>query len=434
MVADPIASALPGEPRRLILIGNPNVGKSVLFGAITGRYATVSNYPGTTVEVTRARAELHGESREVIDTPGTNSLVPQSEDERVARDILLESAGADIVQVGDLKNLRRVLTISLQMAEFGFPFTLCLNMSDEASDHGIEVDTDKLGERLGVEVVSTSALRRWNLERLKRVATRPRRSSWRPRYGAVIESSIERIVTELPELGVDTRGIAIAILSGDETLGDFLHERVAPESLAEIERVRNEAQAAVSDPLAYAISRERLAVVDQLVSEVYRKRTVRESGIRAWLGSMTMHPVWGVPFLLGILLFAYYFVGVFGAGTLVDLVENKIFNAWINPGAIRLLDAVTPFPHTHIVEEGVLSSAYELTAEVSGAGLVAKLFHDILVGPYGVITMALTYAIAIVLPVVATFFVFFGMLEDSGYLPRAGSHAEPRVQTDGTQR
>src|SRR5438045_7783949 len=81
---------------KLVLVGNPNVGKSVIFGYLTGRYTIVSNYPGTTVEVARGEMRLGGRDYEVIDTPGTNSLVPQSEDERVTRDILLR-APPDII-------------------------------------------------------------------------------------------------------------------------------------------------------------------------------------------------------------------------------------------------------------------------------------------------------------------------------------------------
>src|SRR3954468_13378630 len=102
------------EARPLLLVGNPNVGKSLLFTRLTNRYVTVSNYPGTTVEITTAKAELDGELCEIIDTPGTNGLAPQSNDERVARDILLASPDADVIQVGDIGNLRRTLLLSLQ--------------------------------------------------------------------------------------------------------------------------------------------------------------------------------------------------------------------------------------------------------------------------------------------------------------------------------
>ena len=112
--------------RKLLLVGQPNVGKSLLFTRLTNRYATVSNYPGTTVELTSALAELDGEMREVIDTPGTNTLAPQSYEEQVTLDLIANSNDADVVQVGDIGNLRRTLLLSLQLAEHDVPFTLCL--------------------------------------------------------------------------------------------------------------------------------------------------------------------------------------------------------------------------------------------------------------------------------------------------------------------
>ena len=86
---------------KIALIGNPNVGKSVVFGVLTGTYAQVSNYPGTTVEVTRGVGKIDKHSVEFIDTPGTNSLIPLSEDERVTRDILLNEEINSVLQVGD---------------------------------------------------------------------------------------------------------------------------------------------------------------------------------------------------------------------------------------------------------------------------------------------------------------------------------------------
>jgi len=119
-----------------ILVGNPNVGKSVVFGALTGRYVNVSNYPGTTVEVTRGEARDRGTSLEVIDTPGAYSLLPMSEDERVTRDILMREPGARILQVCDAKNMRRSLMITAQLAEMELPLVLAVNMADEARERG----------------------------------------------------------------------------------------------------------------------------------------------------------------------------------------------------------------------------------------------------------------------------------------------------------
>jgi ferrous iron transport protein B len=111
----------PADRKTLVLLGNPNVGKSVIFGRLTGKYATVSNYPGTTVEVSSGVSWLAGEAWRVVDTPGVNSLYPSSEDERVTRDFLLKDRPEVVLNVLDSKNLARGLMTSLELAEFGIP-------------------------------------------------------------------------------------------------------------------------------------------------------------------------------------------------------------------------------------------------------------------------------------------------------------------------
>ena len=129
---------------KVILIGNPNVGKSVIFNYLTGKYVTVSNYPGTTVEVSTGTLSAHGKKFQVLDTPGVNSLIPMSEDEKVTRDILLKEPKSHLIQVMDAKNIRRGLLISLQLLEMGLPFLVLLNMWDEAKSRGIEIQTPDL--------------------------------------------------------------------------------------------------------------------------------------------------------------------------------------------------------------------------------------------------------------------------------------------------
>ncbi len=372
---------VPRPTPKILLIGNPNVGKSLLFTRLTNRYVTVSNYPGTTVEITTAKAEIGGELCDIVDTPGTNGLTPQSNDERVAHDILLASPGADVIQVGDIGNLRRTLLLSLQLAEHDVAFTLCLNMSDEARARA--VDAEVLSEALGVPVIATSALKRWNIEKLKAAARQPRFAKVDVDYGEAIESAVAKI-------DADSRGMALSMLS-DVECGRHATALTAaawpPHST-----IRDEAQRAVGVPLAYAIASARMAAVDALVALATESQAQRQNEHRFtnWLGAVAMHPIWGVPILLGVLYIAWLFVGKFGAGICVDFLQNTVFTGYINPWAIR---AANWLPLGHFI-------------------------RDLLVGPYGVITMALTYAIAIVLPVVITFFTFFGILEDSGYLPR----------------
>ena len=372
----------------VVLVGNPNVGKSVIFGLLTGRYAVVSNYPGTTVEITRGLA-VWDHAQTVIDTPGVNGLIPLSEDERVTRDILLTERPAAVIQVADAKNLRRALLLTLQLAELGLPLIFDLNMLDEAREGGIDIDHKGLAALLGVPVVATVATRRQGIEALIREVGRPYAASLQTRYAPDLEKAVERIAALLPQTHLSRRGLALMLLAGDETLKDWLHQHLSDEHASAIERVHRETQARYTEPLSYVISRQRLQLADAILAQVYHvERPPSASWLRA-LGHWSAHPVAGIPLLLLVLYLLYQFVGVFGAGTLVDWFEGTLFGAWINP-LVTALVRLIPMP----------------------------FLQELLVGPYGLVTMALTYAIAIVLPIVATFFLAFGVLEDSGYLPR----------------
>lgn len=141
--------------RKIAIVGSPNVGKSVMFNNFTGSYVTVSNYPGTTVEVTRGRGKIGGEEFEIIDTPGMYSLLPITEEESVARKILLNEAPCAILHIIDAKNLERLLPLTLQIQEAGLPVILVLNIIDEARDLGINIDVSRLEKELNIPVVAT---------------------------------------------------------------------------------------------------------------------------------------------------------------------------------------------------------------------------------------------------------------------------------------
>jgi len=141
--------------RKIAIVGSPNVGKSVLFNNLTGRYATVSNYPGTTVEVSRGKAKIGDEEFEVIDTPGMYSLHSITEEERVARNILTSEGPCAILHVVDTKNLERMLPLTLQLLEAGLSVILVLNIIDEARNLGMEINMAALEKNLGIPVVGT---------------------------------------------------------------------------------------------------------------------------------------------------------------------------------------------------------------------------------------------------------------------------------------
>jgi len=376
--------------QRIVLVGNPNVGKSVIFGFLTGKYVTVSNYPGTTVEISQGNIGLEGKKFLVIDTPGVNNLIPMSEDEKVTRDILLSERPFAVIQVADSKNLKRTLMITLQLAEMGLPLVLDLNMEDEAMDRGVQIDKERLKELLGIDVVGTVAPRRKGVKELKECILRAAIPKIKIVYDGLIEEYIEKITLLLPESGISGRAIALMILSGDESLRNWLKLRLSDEVIEEIERLRDECQARYPKPLGLIIHETRYRYIKRITDEVLTKVQASRGRLGVFLERVSMDPLWGIPVFLAVLYLLYQFVGVFGAGTLVDFFENVIFGRYLNPMMIKLVDVLLPVP----------------------------FLRDMLVGEYGVVTVALTYSIAIVLPITATFFIAFSILEDSGYLPR----------------
>ena len=168
--------------KKIFLIGNPNVGKSVVFSRLTGVHVIASNYPGTTIEITKGFLKLGEERIEVVDLPGTYSLEPTTRAEEIAVSLLKERPREEIavINILDATNLERNLFLTLQLMEEGYPLIVCLNMCDDATHRGISINIEKLEGLLKVPVVSTCAVTgmgiRLLIERIKeaKVISRPR--------------------------------------------------------------------------------------------------------------------------------------------------------------------------------------------------------------------------------------------------------------------
>ncbi len=373
-----------------MLIGNPNVGKSVIFGLLTGKYVTVSNFPGTTVEVLYGNISVKDKRFLLIDSPSVNTLTPMSEDEKVTRDMLLKERPFSVILVGDAKNLKRALLLYIQLAEMDLPVILNLNMEDEAKDRGIEIDYNKLSTILNIDVIGTVAPQKKGINKLQDALITQRHPTLTTYYGEEIEDAITKITDLLPEAYISKRSIALMILSGDETIRDWLITNVRPDIIEMIEDIRDEAQSQSKEDFIHTINQTRIRIAEEISNEVQRKSTEQVGQFAQKLSAWTMHPVLGIPFLFCVLFVFYVLVGKVGAGILVDLLEKVIFMRYLNPVIETAVKATIPTP----------------------------LVQDMLIGHYGVFTMGLTYAVGIILPITATFFFVFGLLEDSGYLPR----------------
>ena len=380
-----------GQATKLLaIVGSPNVGKSVLFQALTGTYATVSNYPGTTVEVTEGRGSIGEEHWRVVDTPGMYSLLPTTEEERVSRRILLAEQPGVVLHVVDAKNLERMLPLTLQLLEAGLPLILVLNIMDEAESRGIEVDVDRLHERLRIPVVPTVSTSGRGVAELKQEIARYEVADGDSlvKYSDAIEAALDGIAGSLPqESAFGRRALSLLLLQEDAEAEALLQ----PEAAAEVKSVARECAQGHAQPLTYVIATRRQETASELATSVLQRPAERRRFFTERLSDFLINPWTGVPVLLLVLYFGLYkFVGELGAGVVVDFLERHVFEGHINPLVEKLASRWLPWP----------------------------AIHALVAGEYGVVTLGARYAVAIIFPIVTFFFIAFSVMEDTGYLPR----------------
>jgi ferrous iron transport protein B len=385
------------EPRAnaplVLLVGNPNVGKSALFNKLTGQYVTVSNYPGTTVEVAHGHCPQLGHETEIVDTPGMYSLLPITDEERVASDILFSHRVRVVIHVVDAKNLDRMLGLTLQLIESGRPVVLALNMMDEARTLGITIDHARLSLRLGIPVIPTTSLSGEGIsELIKNLKAPPTLSMLHIECGSLIEEAILDIARHLsPASPISPRARASLLLQGDVRERERLVQEKGEQASATILAIVAATRAKLNHSPHYYVTLSLRTHVGQILADCVNKPDQAPDRIRRRLDQLCTTPLTGYPIVALVLYFGLYqFVGQFGAGTCVNFLEDTIFKSHFIPWVTRLVDNTVPWVP----------------------------LRNLLAGDYGIITLGLRYAIAIIFPIVGAFFLFFATLEDSGYLPR----------------
>ncbi|MEW6424815.1 MAG: ferrous iron transport protein B [Bacillota bacterium] len=346
---------IPSGARRIVLAGNPNTGKSVFFNYLTGMYVDVSNYPGTTLEIYSGRLD----SDVVIDTPGVYGISSFNDEERIARDIILS---ADLVlNIVSAAHLERDLFLTQQIIDTGVPVIVALNMMDDARKLGIAVDVARLSELLGIPVIPTVAVKKKGLDRVKAELFTARPGHATPGLAEDLAQLVNR---------VDTRGEALLLLEGDPVIA-----------------ARHGCEPGTRQEEIYRRRRER-------VNEIYRqvvRETSRGAGFGTILGRWMLRPLTGIPVLFLALWMMYEAIGVFIAGTVVGITEETVMQGIYEPAVRQFVGLLIP------------------QSSVPGA---------ILVGEFGLLTMTVTYLLGLLMPLVAGFYFFLSLFEDSGYLPR----------------
>jgi len=369
------------ENLKILLIGQPNVGKSSLLNALVGPKVTVSNYPGTTVEITKARKKFNNTEIEFVDTPGIYSISDRSEEEKVTEKALFEEDKDATITIADTTSLERSFYMVLQILEAQVPTVLALNFVEDAKKRGIEIDYEKLGRILGVPVISLNPLTKKGIDKLLdavlKIKKIPKRT-FTIRYDDDIEKAINKISSQIKETSIPKRFVALRVLEGDEDFYKYLKD----------ERVIGDVRESLKEDhpkVAEDISITRYGTASFIVEKVTQMTSLKKEKIlQEKVDNILLHRIWS-PFIT-----VLFFLAIFGTLLFLgNLIQSVLMG----------------------LTESFLSSFG--TAEHS---IIAILLVQGLTG--------LAAGVSIALPYVFLFYLLLGLLEDIGLLSRFIVNAE----------
>lgn len=368
---------------RFALVGQPNCGKSTLFNQVAGYRAETGNFSGTTVAFKESKVRVLGDVVELVDLPGTYTLLGTNPAERVVLDYLIDKPVDVIINVVDATHLVQGLILTLELMELGRPVVLAVNMMDEASRQGIKIDGEKLVERLGIPVLPMIASRGQGIRETFTAAWRTAKNGLQkpaPQYSLEIERAVADLEAKIPqnEFPISRRAIAIKLLEGDPDLAGRVSKK-RPHILQEAKSHMDQLCHSLSRQAVWLVATERQNLARKLAAEISHQGESYLS-LRDRLDDYLLHPFWGYVFLL--IVVALLFLGVYGFG---NLLEGPILNLFEN------------------LSQG-------LANQIGTEGLFLQLLDGVIQGISG--------GLAIVLPYLVPFLLGLGFLEDVGYLTR----------------
>ncbi len=385
------------SPLTIALAGNPNVGKSTIFNALTGSRQHVGNWPGKTVEKKEGIARLGDCDVTIVDLPGTYSLNAYSLEEIITRDFIINEHPGLVVTVADAANLERTLYLIMQVIELEVPVVLVLNMGDVAQKRGIEIDPALISTRLGgVPVIETIGTRSNGIEHLKLtlldLALRP--PALRPvhvDYGGLLEHEIGALAEEIqadPVLSQQfkARWLAIKLLENDEDLRARL-DGAGKQTLIEaadqaIDRVFTQAD----EDAETLITDRRYRFIGDIVHGAVNREAAAQETRSDRVDRIATHPIWGVPVFLLLMWIVFQFTANVSAPFLAWI--GNLISGPFTDGALALIGAVG----------------------LGGTWIEALIVDGVIAGVGGVVVFV---------PVLFFLYTAVAVLEDSGYLARS---------------
>jgi ferrous iron transport protein B len=364
---------------KILLIGQPNVGKSSLLNALVGQRVTVSNYPGTTVEITKAKKKINNTKVEFIDTPGIYSISDRSEEEKVTEKALFNEELDAAVVIADATSLERNLYIVLQIMESHIPVVLVLNFIEDAEKKGIEIDCEKLNKYLNVPVVPINPLVKRGINQLVDLIVKIQeipKQSFLIEYDDHIEKGINKLSNYIKG-GLPKRFIALRILEEDKHFYKYLKKQRILEDVKKMLKAHPK--------LAKDIAITRFGTASFIAQKVTQMCSLKkEKKSHDGIDNILLHKIFG-PLATGL-----FFVIIFG----ILLYLGKFIQ--------------TAFMY---ITENLLS-LFVMTEH----SIVSLILMSGLTG--------LAAGISIALPYVFLFYLILGLLEDVGLLSRFVVNAE----------
>lgn len=370
---------------KIALAGNPNSGKTTLFNALTGSNQFVGNWPGVTVEKKEGKLKGHKDVI-IMDLPGIYSLSPYTLEEVVARNYLINERPDAIINIVDGTNIERNLYLSTQIMELGIPVIMAVNMMDIVRKNGDQINAEKLGEKLGCEVVEISALKGTGItkaaEKAVAIAQEGAASEIRHEFCEDAESIIERVADKLTGIVADgqKRFFAVKLLEKDDKIQSQMSS--VPDIAADIQEMEDK----FDDDTESIITNERYVYISSIIGDCVKKNKTQELTTSDKIDRIVTNRWLALP-IFAIVMWIVYYVSVSTVGDFVTGWTNDVLFVEIIPPAI----------------ENILVS-------VNCADWLQGLILDGIVAGVG--------AVLGFVPQMLVLFIFLAFLEACGYMAR----------------
>lgn len=380
----------------IALAGNPNVGKSTIFNALTGSRQHVGNWPGKTVEKKEGRLQIGEHDFLVVDLPGTYSLTAYSAEEIIARDYIIHERPTAVVAVVDAANLERNLYLVAQVMELNVPVILALNMTDVAGSRGLRIDAARLSQQLGgMPVVEMVGNRSVGMDALRRaiidVSAQPPATLPQAAFDGTLETAISALTTQITQdaslaTRFQPRWLATKLLENDPGVLDVLQHEGYGALLDSAETWQQQIEDATGEDAETLIADQRYTFIGGVIDDVLHRPTTTVLTASDKIDAIVTHRVWGVPIFLLVMWLVFQFTANVSAPLLdwVDVFINETVYGW----ATALLGAVG----------------------LGGTWIAALLTDGVIAGVGGVLVFV---------PVLLFLYCALAILEDSGYMARA---------------